>query len=354
MIQKHSSILLIIPYFGSFPNYFNLWLQSCATNSTINWLIITDNQQSYNYPKNVSVQLQTFEQLKKRIESFFSFPIKLETPYDFCEFRVAYGELFAEELTGFDFWGYCDIDIIWGNIRNFITPEILNQYNKISWRGHLTLYRNNNIINSIYRRNLNGIPLYQFAFNNPTKRQYAFDERGINLLFEQEQETIYKDLPFADLKIRSKNFKLLHFKNTEYYKNNRQIFYWINGSLFRIFLNMDYVYAEEFLYIHFLKRPMKLNVESDKPYFIIPNKFEPIPEPLHLKKYIIQRAKKGIYWNYWIERLKLSFLIKKWQYKKDMKLFNSIAPQVGQLGYPCSIPPIKNTKLIKDLNDLYP
>lgn len=352
MNRHHPSILLIIPYFGSFPNYFNLWLQSCAANPSINWLIITDNQQKYNYPTNISVQLQSFDQLRKRIKSFFSFPIKLETPYDFCEFKVAYGEIFAKELSEFDFWGYCDIDLIWGNMRNFITQEILSQYNKISWRGHLTLYRNNNEINSIYRRNINGIPLYKYAFNNPTKKQYAFDERGINLLFEQENEAIYKDLPFADLKIRNKNFELLHFSKSETYKNKRQIFFWNNGSLYRLFLHNDNVFAEEFLYIHFLKRPMKTKVNPNIPFFIVPNKFIQIPESLKLKKLISKMGKNDIYWSYWTERMSISFFIKKLQYKKDLKLFNSIAPQVGQLGYPCTIPSIKNFRIIKDLKDL--
>ena len=46
-------ICFIIPYFGNFKNYFQLFLNSCRLNSDINWLIITDNKDEYDYPKNV-------------------------------------------------------------------------------------------------------------------------------------------------------------------------------------------------------------------------------------------------------------------------------------------------------------
>ena len=48
-----SSILLIIPYFGKFKNYFQLFLESCRVNSSINWLILTDDVRKFDYPKNV-------------------------------------------------------------------------------------------------------------------------------------------------------------------------------------------------------------------------------------------------------------------------------------------------------------
>ena len=49
----------------------------------------------------------------------------------------------------YDFWGYCDIDLIFGNIRKFITDDILDKYDKILSRGHFTLFRNKDSINTI-------------------------------------------------------------------------------------------------------------------------------------------------------------------------------------------------------------
>lgn len=38
------SIIIIVPYFGEFPNYFQLFLNSCKYNESINWVIITDKE----------------------------------------------------------------------------------------------------------------------------------------------------------------------------------------------------------------------------------------------------------------------------------------------------------------------
>ena len=51
---------IICCYFGSLPNYFNLWLKSCAANPTIDWLFFTD-QSIETLPKNVHLHLTTLE-----------------------------------------------------------------------------------------------------------------------------------------------------------------------------------------------------------------------------------------------------------------------------------------------------
>lgn len=48
-------IAFICPYFGELPNYFELLLKSCKHNSTIDWIIFTDNKINYEIPSNVKV-----------------------------------------------------------------------------------------------------------------------------------------------------------------------------------------------------------------------------------------------------------------------------------------------------------
>ena len=58
-------ICLIILYFGKLPNYFDLWLNSCKYNSSIDFLIFTDDRTEYDYPKNVRVIYTSFEKIKE-------------------------------------------------------------------------------------------------------------------------------------------------------------------------------------------------------------------------------------------------------------------------------------------------
>ena len=50
--------------------------------------------------------------------------------------------MFSEYLTGYDFWGHCDIDLLWGNIRRFVTDEKLKKYKKLYTAGACVLYKN--------------------------------------------------------------------------------------------------------------------------------------------------------------------------------------------------------------------
>ena len=67
----------IIPYFGTFPNYFPLFLKTCSWNKNFNWLLITDNNTHYEYPENFNVIKMSFVELQTLVQSKFDFNIKL-------------------------------------------------------------------------------------------------------------------------------------------------------------------------------------------------------------------------------------------------------------------------------------
>lgn len=128
-----TTILYIVPYFGKFPRLFPVWLHSCANNPTVNWLILTDDKRDFCYPANVKVEYTTFAAVRERIQKLFDFEINLSHPYKLCDFKITYGLAFADYLKGYDFWGICDIDLIWGNIRNILDEKIFATYDKIGY-----------------------------------------------------------------------------------------------------------------------------------------------------------------------------------------------------------------------------
>ena len=52
--KKNIKIAIIGVYFGKFPEYFDLWLESCKKNAKIDFFVFTD-QEIVNKPKNVKV-----------------------------------------------------------------------------------------------------------------------------------------------------------------------------------------------------------------------------------------------------------------------------------------------------------
>ena len=61
----------IIPYFGKLPNYFQLFLNSCAPNKKFDWLIITNDNREFSYPKNVKKIFMEWNDFKRFAQKKF-------------------------------------------------------------------------------------------------------------------------------------------------------------------------------------------------------------------------------------------------------------------------------------------
>ena len=280
MVSKRFNICLVVPYFGEFPNYFQLFLKSCEKNYDIHWLIITDNDTNYLYPKNVKKIKMEFNQFKKKIQEKFDFKISLPTPKKLCDYKPAYGYILEEYLENYDFWGHCDIDVIYGDLRKFITDKMLIENDKIFCLGHLSLYRNNEDINRIFMKSLNGAERYKDVFS--ISKNCSFDEgfdKSINEIIIQEDIPYYGESSVADIGPFNYSFCLSTLKPEykRWFRNDEKysIFNWKNGLIQQIYINKKELVTKEYSYIHLQKRKMKNNVTNlnSNLFYIVPNKF---------------------------------------------------------------------------------
>lgn len=269
-----SNINFIIPYFGEFPNYMQLYLNSCRENPNFHWTIITDNTKSYQYPDNVTVVKKQFDELKKKIENKFDFSIVLENPYKFCDMRPMYGYLFPELNKDYEFWGYCDIDVIYGNLSEFITEETL-AYDKIFTLGHMTIIKNTYEMNHLFMKEINGKKYYKEVLSS--KEAFNFDEDflnrlNINTICREQGIRIWTEARIADIYTKSSDFRRVWENEVE--TKSRNYYLWNNGKLVRRIKKNGKWKSEEFMYLHLQKRKMKVSVKgSEKLYKIIPNEF---------------------------------------------------------------------------------
>ena len=263
-------IAFVIPYIGKLPVYFPFWLKTCANNPTVDFLLFTDDVTNYDYPFNVKVNICTFRDLKERFQKLFDFPIALNNPYKFCDFKPVYGEAFAEELQGYDFWGHCDIDLFWGDIRNFLTEEVLNKYEYVYTHGHCCLYRNRPDVNSWYRTLPdNGYQKWHEVFQNPTSR--AFDEwgghagGGVAHIFTSNGKAPYNKIDFADLLVGGSSFRLSGRKDLADEKN---LYFQISEK--KCFLCDKSVVLQELIYVHFQQRNPLIKGKPSEKFFLLP------------------------------------------------------------------------------------
>jgi hypothetical protein len=105
----------------------------------------------------------------------------LSRNYKLVDLKPAYGELFQEYLQGYDFWGYTDLDVLYGDLSRFFTDPILNSHDVLSPSdrllvGHLTLIRNSPDLCRLYRE----CPNYLQILCQDSHE--GFDEKGFHRL----------------------------------------------------------------------------------------------------------------------------------------------------------------------------
>lgn len=277
------SIIYIVPYFGKLPKNFQIWLNSCAFNSSINWIVFTNDRDKYLVPENVKMVYMEFDEIRKLIQSKYDFDICLDRPWKLCDFKVAYGDIFADYIKEYDFWGHCDLDLIWGNIRKFINDDILNRYEKIGFQGHSTLYKNIDSVNFRYKTSIAGIPDFKKIFEST--KGYAFDEVVICEMYDRMGIAYYKDTNFAHLSKYTPSFNLEYLPTEMDELNKNQVFLFSNEGLFRYSLVKKNIIRQEYMYIHFFCRPMIYKAKNNQniKYLIYPDKVVDFNKSLDIK-----------------------------------------------------------------------
>ena len=290
-------VVFIIPYFGKFNNYFQFFLNSCGRNKEYNWIIFTDDIRKFSYPENVKVVYTTFDEIKSRIVKKISdIQIKIESPYKLCDYKPLYGYLFEEYIQDYEYWGFCDLDLIFGNLNNFLDFNELKNFDKIGVLGHFTLFKNTKENRELFL----STERYKEVFSS--EKSYKFDEEfgedlgvSINNIFLDKGKKINDLDCFADIYVKSSNFKLIHYniqnKNYVIEKKDKSFFVWDNGILIKYVYKNKKWNKKEYMYIHLQKRKMKIKNENINIYKIIPNSFENLEECFTKEKYFSVKRK---------------------------------------------------------------
>lgn len=244
---------LIVLWAGPFPSYFDLFLASCAMNPGYTWLIFSDQPAPAGAPDNVRFLPITADEVNQRVRDHLGVESDITKPYKYCDLRPMYGLLFADHLTEFTHWGHCDIDVIWGSLGTFLTRDIFEKYIRIQQRGHLSIYRNSEQGNNLFRLEAPGVPTWRQVLANPVKN-FVFDEwQGINKILDYHQIPSYHGIPVADINPTRSRFRV-----NPKYQQPVQAFCWHDGRLIQEYWDESRRQAGtfEFSYIHLQKRSL--------------------------------------------------------------------------------------------------
>jgi hypothetical protein len=171
-------LALINCYMGKFPHYFQLFLDSAARNPEVDFYIFNDSFAEIKTPSNVKIIYLSLSEFNQLASTKLSLLINI--PHDFGykmnDLKPAYGVIFEDYIKDYEFWGYCDIDIIWGKITDFLTEDVLANYDVFTAEethnaGHFTVFRNSGVTVDLFRQTDD----YKTIFTDPYKA-YWYDE----------------------------------------------------------------------------------------------------------------------------------------------------------------------------------
>lgn len=174
-------ICIVIPYFGVWPCWFGFFLKSCSHNPAIDWLFYTDCGEPPMTADNLRFVHCSFAEYKQKVSDTLGIHFDPHSAYKLCDIKPAYGLIHQQELAGYDFWGFGDVDVIYGDLQGYISDDML-RHNLVSFHGHrvgghLCLLRNNALMRHAFQR----CREWRAVFSD--KNNHAFDERQFNALF---------------------------------------------------------------------------------------------------------------------------------------------------------------------------
>lgn len=237
----------VVLYFGTWPNWFPAYLRSCETNVGVKWLIVTDSTPPAFVPPNVSFLNMTLDEIKDRCERCTEIRPSIERMYKLCDLRPFYGLLFSDLLNGFKYWGFCDLDIIWGDIDNWLKRVMLSEPDIISARkgklaGHCSLFRNTEEINTLPLTH----PIVKDVLLN--SESYYFDEVGFTEILKPEVEAGRLSAHWPRFEFNFANRRRFNKLPPSRLGPSRNGWAWHKGRLFDHTQGMP----TEVLYLHFM------------------------------------------------------------------------------------------------------
>lgn len=258
------SIVLIFPYFGILPVQFEMWRVSALRNPSVDFMFFTDaNVES---TKNIIVHKMQFSDFQQIAQKAFDFPITLDRPYKLCEYKQAYGYILQDYIKEYDYWGFGDLDLVYGDIRSFITEDVLKHKFLLGW-GHLTLLRNDEDVVTYFMKQIEGYQNYKDAFS--TSKITFFDEFGYkgcsDKWRDRRPEDCWLEWPFDNA---SKPKQSYHF-NSLTRSWQQVIFEHVDNKLYMLRFHNGKLEKKESLYAHFQHRGFMKDKVTDYSHFLV-------------------------------------------------------------------------------------
>lgn len=233
-------LIMLCPYFGEWPAWMNFFIESCKWNPDVRWRFYTDCGEPENRAKNVDYMHIAFDDYKTLVRDRLAVAFDPNDPYKLCDLKPSLGFLHERDIIDYPFFGYGDIDVIYGRLCEFYNPFKLADFDVISthpdWMsGHFAVLRNTFHL----RRAFELIPNYREALNTPRYMEVDESKFGEILRELTKDRSIFVERYSTVLSPRGWHDGTMNYP---------QRWFWRQGRL----TNED-DQNRDFLYLHFMR-----------------------------------------------------------------------------------------------------
>ena len=214
---------LIQLWFGPLPEYFNYHLETTKNIDLIDFYFFTD--------QDLDIQQDNFfyhkidrEYITDYLSKIFSYDIKFTFDYKYSDIKSALTDIFYIYIKDYDYVGYCDLDILFGDVNKFLRP-LLDHYDFISigektfhnrLSGPFTIYRNTEEFRTLYK-----VPEFIDCMNQPNV--VFFEE----IILDQIVNQRYSKYIISQVNVESNSGKIIYeasWNGRQLYCDNKEIF----------------------------------------------------------------------------------------------------------------------------------
>ncbi len=168
---------LVIPWFGKWPEWIELYLYSCSRNPMVDFIIYTDCilQERWAQYKNVHFVSLSFSEYCQIVGERLGISYAISNPYKLTDLKPFLGKVHEQELAEYDFWGFGDLDLVYEDLTPLVNERMLARYKLLTTHnyhiaGHFTLCRND----AHYRNLCFNVRDWKTRLGDDT--HYGFDE----------------------------------------------------------------------------------------------------------------------------------------------------------------------------------
>ncbi|QKE29655.1 hypothetical protein AACT_2572 [Arcobacter acticola] len=243
-----NNCLLIIVYFGVFNEVLKKSLDT-LTDNNVDVFLFTDKPVLLEEKENLWNHQISRSELESLTLKTLNISQEFNDYYKLCDFKIFYYSILKQYIQKqYDYIGFCDLDVVFGNLDYFLNKPITEKANVVGSRGHLMLFETQyykKITSDLLK--LNSIKRLLESNEN-----YALDEFEFLHIYLEKEKSKKNIIWNQDISLKAVD---LNYFTENYICVNRKL---VLTSYLKKNLNIEVIFensqTEYIPYIHFQKR----------------------------------------------------------------------------------------------------